>query len=218
VLATHLRGHVGLPPGAQVALKFDFVPEAGQADAALLPQSTDSRQPLSDLTSSVLREAHAYCQLLGGCGPAPPGAPVPSFAVPFICEVRIGHELAQPSEGCTKAYEGRFVNALALPRLGRSVYAIGSRETVTQAQALKLGAQRPLPAVSRRTHLTSRAPGAKMITAVQWVHERGLLHLDVKPVSAVASCLARVASQPLICFGLPRSRRTTSAWQTIRCL
>ena len=174
-LATHLRGQAGVAPGAPVALTFDAEPCEGQADPALLPSSPDGRVPLSSadlVRSSVLREAHAYCALLGGCGPAPPDAPLPSFAVPFICEVRIAHELADPLPGeCTMAYEGRFVYALALPKLGRSLYAVGRYDAVkpTAAQALKLG--------------------AKMISAVQYVHERGLLHLDIKPVST-RSCAA----------------------------
>ena len=168
-LATHLRGQAGVAPGAQVALKFDTEPAEGQADPALLPSSPDGRMPLSSadlLRSSVLREAHAYCALLGGCGPAPADAPLPAFAVPFITEVRIAHELADPLPGeCTMAYEGRFVYALALPKLGRSLYQVGRYDAVkpTVAQALKLG--------------------VKMLSAMQYVHERGLLHLDIKPVS-----------------------------------
>ena len=195
-LATHLRGQAGVAPGAQVALKFDFEPTEGQADPAFLPSSPDGRVPLSSadlLCSSVLREAHAYCALLGGCGPAPPDAPLPSFAMPFITEVRIAHELADPLPGeCTMAYEGRFVYALALPKLGRSLYQVGRYDSVkpTAAQAYKLG--------------------AKMLSAVQYVHERGLLHLDVKPVRTPS----RPAASPkadAVC------RRKTFVWPTTAC-
>ena len=140
-VATHLRGEPGLAPGEQVALKFDDVPEEGQADPAQLPLSADCRLPLSSLDSCVLREAHAYSALLDGCT-APPDAPVPAFAVPFICEVRIAHKLRPEAAvpGCTMAYERRFVYALALPRLGRSLFAVGRDHTPTPTQALKLGA------------------------------------------------------------------------------
>ena len=141
-LATHLRGQPGVAPGAQVALKFDDWPAKEQADPAALPSSPDGRLPLSSLDSCVLREAHAYCALLGGSGPAPPDAPVPAFAVPFVCEVCLAHKLKDPIPGCTMAYEGRFVFGLALPRLGRSLYALSrcQERAPTPAQALKLGA------------------------------------------------------------------------------
>ena len=198
-LATHLRGQAGVAPGAQVALKFDTEPAEGQADPSLLPSSPDGRAPLSSadfLRSSVLREAHAYCALLGGCGPAPPDVPLPSFAVPFISEVRIAHELADPMPGeCTMAYEGRFVYGLALPKLGRSLYQVGRHDAVkpTVAQALKLG--------------------AKMLSAVQYVHERGLLHLDIKPVSTRAVQAASPKAHTRTCM----HRRKTFAWPTTEC-
>lgn len=151
-----------MAPGTQVALKFDDWPEEGQADPAHLPSSPDCRVPLHTMDSSVLRESHAYCALLGGCGPAPPDAPVPAFAVPFICEVTLKHKLIDPTPECTVAYERRFVYALALPRFGRSLYKVGRDQTPTPAQALKLGElliclQPLVQRVPSLTHRLSRA-------------------------------------------------------------
>ena len=166
-LATHLRGQAGVAPGTQVALKFDDWPEEGHAEPAHLPSSPDCRVPLHTMDSSVLRESHAYCALLGGCGPAPPDAPVPSFAVPFICEVTLKHKLIDPSPDCTVAYERRFVYALALPRLGRSLFKVGQNHTPTPTQALKLGkllvcvAHLLQPLVQRVPALTHRLSGAR---------------------------------------------------------
>ena len=62
----------------------------------------------------------------------------------------------------------------------------------TSAQAWCVHAQPlPRPSFADDPVALPRPPGAKMISAVQFVHARGLLHLDIKPVRK-AACLDRL--------------------------
>lgn len=126
----------------------------------------------------------------------PHGQPVPpclpAFAHPIVLPWPV-HERNAPR---------RAVLALALPRLGPSLQAVHEQHALSQRAAFSLG--------------------ARLLTALQAVHARGLVHADVKPENflldralpaspAAARAVIACATVVVIDFGLTLEASTEMA-------